>query len=377
MPSSFLIRTPVEVHCGAGLLDRLSAIVPARPVVVLAHPHAEGLGALEPIRHSLGDGCIAVLSHSDGLPTVAEAVRLCMRIWPLLDQQEAFDPGSQPLLLAFGGGATIDLAKAACHRPASRDPAELATWIRGESEKPTFEPIDLIALPTTAGTGSEVTCWATLWDLPDTQASTGSTNGVKRSLESQAGYPMLAIIDPEVTLTCPDALTRDSGLDALSHALEAIWNRHANPVSDALAVASAQGILEVLPRLLAEPSSLALRTAMSEAALMAGLAFSQTRTALAHALSYPLTVANGTPHGLACAIWLPTACALAIGHSESRDRLLKLVFSDAPDPVAALSLWLRELGVPPPEAVVDGREVHARVASALAHPRGRNFIGAP
>lgn len=377
MTSPFLIRTPVEVHCGVGLATRLSAIVPARPVVVLAHPHAEGLGALEPIRQSLGDRCIAVLSHSDGLPTVTEAVSLCMRIWPLLDRQAAFDSRSHPLLLAFGGGATIDLAKAVCHRPANRDPAKLSAWIRGDSEKPALEPVDLVALPTTAGTGSEVTCWATLWDLPDTEASTLSTNGVKRSLESQAGYPILAIVDPTVTLTCPDALTRDCGLDALSHALEAIWNRHANPVSDALAVASAQRIVEALPRLLAEPSSLVLRTAMSEAALMAGLAFSQTRTALAHALSYPLTVENGTPHGMACAIWLPTACALAIGHSDSRDRLLRIVFSDTRDPVAALSHWLRALGVPPPETVVDGREVQSRIASALAHPRGRNFIGAP
>ena len=377
MTSSFLIRTPVEVHCGAGLIARLSAIVPAGPVVVLAHPHAEGLGALGPILQALGDRCIAVLSHSDGLPTITEAVRLCMHIWPLLDQQEAFDQGSRPLLLAFGGGATIDLAKAVCHRPANRDPAALAAWIRGEGAQPAFEPVDLVALPTTAGTGSEVTCWATLWDLSDGQTTTTLPQGVKRSLESQAGYPVLAIVDPEVTLTCPDALTRDSGLDALSHALEAIWNRHANPVSDALAVAAAQRILEVLPRLLAQPSSLALRTAMSEAALMAGLAFSQTRTALAHALSYPLTVQNGTPHGLACAIWLPTACALAIGHSDSRDRLLRIVFSDARDPAAALSHWLRALGVPPPEAVVDGREVNDRIASALAHPRGRNFIGAP
>jgi phosphonate metabolism-associated iron-containing alcohol dehydrogenase len=375
MNSNFMTRMPVQVHCGPGLIRQLARIVPERPVIVLVHPNADSGEAAGLIREALADRCIATLSHADGLPTLAEAVRLCREIWPLIDQASEA-PDARPILLAFGGGATIDLAKAVCHRPADRDPAALSAWIRGQGERPTLDPIELIALPTTAGTGSEVTCWATLWDLDADQAQDIERRGIKRSLESPAGYPMLAVIDPEATLTCPDSLTRDSGLDALSHALEAIWNRHANPVSDALATASAKRILDVLPRLLAQPASLDLRAAMSEAALMAGLAFSQTRTALAHALSYPLTVEQGIPHGLACAIWLPTACSLATGRNPERDALLRSIFPAAEVPATALAQWLTPMGVPPPESVIAATEIGSRIAAALAHPRGRNFIGA-
>jgi alcohol dehydrogenase class IV len=114
---------------------------------------------------------------------------------------------------------------------------------------------------------------------------------------------------------------------------------------------------------------------MSNAALQAGLAFSQTQTALAHALSYDLTLQLGLPHGLACAVWLPRTWALAKGRDPDRDALLAQVFGAGVDGPAALSKWLDALQVQPLSAYVQDSDV--RIERALHHPRGRNFIGAP
>ena len=98
----------------------------------------------------------------------------------------------------------------------------------------------MIAVPTTAGTGSEVTPWATLWDRTSAQPK-------KYSLHLNETWPQAALVDPELTLSLPETVTRNSGLDALSHALESIWNVNSNPISDTLAVEAARTVLATLP----------------------------------------------------------------------------------------------------------------------------------
>lgn len=381
MVTGFQYHAPVEVLCGPGTTQRLSDRLGGRSAVLLVHPNAETTGARGHLEALIGERLLLSLSHSDGLPTLSGALDVCRSVWDAIDGQGSAQLSARPpVIVAFGGGATIDLAKAMCHRPADRAVEALSEWIRGRAAAPRWEPIDLIALPTTAGTGSEVTCWATLWDMNDNDSGDGSSSaqsGIKRSLESPIGFPKLAIVDPHSTLSCPDAVTRDSGLDALAHALEAIWNRHASPVTDALAVSAAQRIIATLPALLDAPDSIAHRQSMSEAALMAGLAFSQTRTALAHALSYPLTIEQGVPHGLACAVWLPTAWMRVAGRDASRDRLLRSIFGQSSAPLQSLTAWLQGLGVPELTTLVPAQECEARIRAALEHPRGRNFIGAP
>ena len=238
--------------------------------------------------------------------------------------------------------------------------------------------LPLIAVPTTAGTGSEVTPWATLWDR-------SSAKGAKRSLHRADTWPEAALVDPMLTLSCPPALTLASGLDALSHAFEAIWNRGANPCSDALAVQAARGVLTTLPALLDAPDSLPLREAMSRAALLAGLAFAQTRTALAHALSYDLTLLRGTSHGLACSFSLPEVWRRAQGRSPERDAVLAQVLSGivshdlgtgAVDGPQWLEGWLAALGVSTRFADYGLDDADAAIRAVLDSPRGRNFIGA-
>jgi len=186
-------------------------------------------------------------------------------------------------------------------------------------------------------------------------------------------------VDPDLTMTLPASVTLQSGLDALSHALESIWNVNANPVSDALAVSAARAMMATLPALMQDLGDAGLRARASQAALQAGLAFSNTKTALAHSLSYEMTLRYGLPHGIACSFTLPLVLERARGRDAARDATLAQVF-DCPlaDAGDRLRAFLESLGVSPRfEAYgVDASESTRMIADALEGPRGRNFIGA-
>lgn len=195
-------------------------------------------------------------------------------------------------VVALGGGSAMDSGKALAACLASK--TTLAAHLRDKGSAPqTMLP--LICLPSTSGTGSEATPFATIWD---------NAQRVKRSLSGEFLYPQTALLDPELTLSLPWTTTLYCGLDAISHALESLWNKHCTPVSAALADRSLRLALATLPRLEREPHALALRRNMQTASLLAGLAISQSRTALSHSMSYPFTLAFGVPHGLACAFTL-------------------------------------------------------------------------
>jgi len=154
---------------------------------------------------------------------------------------------------------------------------------------------------------------------------------------------------------------------------------NANPVSDTLAIAAARRMLRTLPRLVEHLRDGSLREQASLAALEAGLAFSNTRTALAHSISYEMTLRHGLPHGIACSFTLPLVLERAIGRRADRDAVLAQVF-DVPlaRAPAHLDAWLTSLGVSTrfESYGVAADESRAMMASALEGTRGRNFIGA-
>ena len=191
-------------------------------------------------------------------------------------------------------------------------------------------------MPTTAGTGSEVTPWATIWDR-------GAQK--KYSLHLPETWPHTAIIDAELMLSLPASVTLQSGLDALSHALEAIWNVNANPVSDTFAVAAVQEAMETMPRLMRRLGDLELRGRMALAALKAGMAFSNTRTALAHSISYEMTLRHGLPHGIACSFPLPMVLQRAIGQRDDRDAVLERALGPLDAAPRRLAAFIEGLGV--------------------------------
>lgn len=199
-------------------------------------------------------------------------------------------------IVALGGGSVIDAAKALSVLLAQDGERLLDRALRQREALDFARTLELVCVPTTAGTGAEVTPFATIWD---------GTHKQKYSLCDDALYPDLTILDPALTLALPWRETLFSALDACSHAFETLWNRDATPVSAALALRALALIADNLTLVRAAPLDPAARARMQEASLLAGLAISQNRTALAHAISYPLTARFGVPHGLACSFTLP------------------------------------------------------------------------
>lgn len=199
-------------------------------------------------------------------------------------------------VIALGGGSSIDTAKALSRILSSNvdEPLSKSFWEGTGIE--TREIVPVFAIPTTAGTGSEVTSTATIWDYECR---------VKHSLCGDDLYPKAAVVDPVLTYDLPASVTVSSGLDAVSHALESIWNRNANPMSLMLARESLKLSIDALPKLKSNEHDYHARESMAQASLMAGLAISQTRTALSHSMSYPITMDFGIPHGIACSFALP------------------------------------------------------------------------
>lgn len=186
----------------------------------------------------------------------------------------------------LAGGSVIDSAKF----------LSVDSVFENDNFKIKSQPKKLFAFATTSGTSSELTHWATIWD---------NDAFVKHSLSDEILYPKEAFYDANLTLSLPCQTTIYTALDALSHSFESIWNNNANPISTHYALMAIEIILRDLVELSQNLHSLQLRSNLMLASIYAGLAFSNTQTALAHALSYPLTMRFGTPHGLACSFSLP------------------------------------------------------------------------
>ncbi|MGI2156630.1 phosphonoacetaldehyde reductase [Shewanella baltica] len=201
-------------------------------------------------------------------------------------------------VIGLGGGSAMDAAKAiAVMQPlAKTESSPLNKLFREKSIKQPNSRLPLLLIPTTAGTGSEVTPFATIWDNRHKQ---------KYSLTSDNVYPDIALLDASLTLSLPADETLYSGLDALSHSLESLWNKHSTPISEAYAKQAIALLATHFITTLLTPSNLEARQGMQTASLLAGLAISTTRTAIAHAISYPLTSHYALPHGLACSFTLP------------------------------------------------------------------------
>lgn len=215
-------------------------------------------------------------------------------------------------IVALGGGSALDAAKALAPALVSNLARPLSVWLRdGRPMDPPAPPPPVIAIPTTAGTGAEVTPFATIWDRADQK---------KRSLAGPGLFPRHALLDPELTRSLPPDETLFGALDAASHGLETLWNKAATVISLAWAREGLARIIESFPRVEKNPDHLGAREMLQTAALLGGLAISQSRTAVAHSMSYPLTLRLGLPHGLACGLTLKAIAARVDRENQWPDR---------------------------------------------------------
>ena len=223
------------------------------------------------------------------------------------------------LIIAIGGGSVMDVAKFISVHNTNKDYQFVEDLTKEKILKKDYKIIPIISIPTTAGTGSEVTPYSTIWNVQEKQ---------KYSLNLPDLFSEVAIYDPVLTLTVPKDITIQTGLDALSHSLESIWNKNASPVTINYAVKSAKLIVNNLVNLTNDLDNLDLRDNMMMACMYAGLAFSNTQTAIAHAISYYVTAHKGIPHGLACSFTLPTLIDNIVGKYDFIDDALIEIFGE-------------------------------------------------
>jgi len=290
----FHISTRIDF--GPGRLRKLGQATAAfgRTALVVGYRNAD---ALEPVYaaagKSLGAAGVGQVDFAEITPeptadVVGEGAR------------RAVEAGAD-VVVALGGGSVLDAAKAIAMLAV--EGATLADHTEAHRQsRPAVEALPLVAAPTTAGTGAEVTSLAII-----TQRGIGALGEapVKTTVYGPALAPRVAIVDPEATWTCPARLTAACGADALAHAIEAYTSRRANPMAGTLAEAAIARIVSQLPQAVASPENADARQAMSLAALLAGMAIESAGATLGHSVAHALGALLHVPHGEAVALALP------------------------------------------------------------------------
>jgi len=310
---------PRIMHVGGGARKQLAAVLriigTSRPLIVTDRTMVE-LGYLSELIDDLARESIAADAFSDTVPEPTAA--------SILAGVEVATNGDYDCVVALGGGSPIDSAKAIAILAAHGGTvSELRVPRRVD------EPgLPIIAIPTTAGTGSEVTRVTVI-----TQEGAPGEPDEKLLCMGVGFMPYAALIDYELTLSLPPRVTSDSGVDALSHAIEAYVSQKANAFSDAQALAALRSIGPNLRPAFEDGSNREAREAMMLGAMLAGMAFSNSSVALVHGMSRPIGAAFHVPHGMSNAMLFPSvtefglaaaperyaACARAMGVASDSD----------------------------------------------------------
>ncbi len=289
---------PVRIACEP--LESLANYAQGDHILLVTTPGFIKRGVVDQVKKILGTQKVSVWDGVKPNPDLSD-------LDDATDQLKTLKPDC---IIGLGGGSALDAAKVLATTLSGAEGPTLIEVLRHSMVSTWKKRLPLIAIPTTAGTGSEVTPFATIWDHEEKK---------KYSLEGDYVFPDVALLDASLTFTLGRDDSLFPALDTVSHALESIWNINKTPISAGHAYHSMRLICNALPKILELPYSLSLRRDLQSASILSGLAISQTKTAIAHALSYPLTLYYGVPHGLACSFTLPYLIDKYIESSEFID----------------------------------------------------------
>ncbi|PET81740.1 iron-containing alcohol dehydrogenase [Bacillus cereus] len=281
-------RMPKSVLYGRNSLEKLGEQSKklGKRAFIVTDTIMEKLGYVEKCMQQLNKKGIIVSTYNkvDAEPTnihVLEALSLC--------KEEKCD-----FIIGIGGGSCIDAAKAVA--VLYTNGGEVEDYVQKDIEIEN-NPLPLIAIPTTSGTGSEVTSVAVI---------TNKKTDVKMMMKHPSFIPKVAIIDPVLTSSLPPQITTATGIDALCHAIEAYISKFSQPLTDVLALSAIESIMKYLRIAYEDGHNMEAREAMMIASLQAGIAFSNASVTLVHGMSRPVGALFHVPHGISNAILLPT-----------------------------------------------------------------------
>ncbi len=321
----FTYKMPTELFVGRGsarhLGEKVKEIGGKRAILVTDGGVALS-GVLKGIEESLTAAAVpyVVFSEVEPEPTIQGVAKATA----MLKDFKA------DAVVGIGGGSSLDSAKAVAVM--ATNPGEIFDYVGFGLVK--TQPLPIIAIPTTAGTGSEATYWSVLCD---------KTKNVKASVGGWNLMPTLAVVDPELSVTLPPRLTASTGMDALCHAMESYVAKSTQPISEGLSLAAMRLIARSLRRAVNRGDDMQAREDMLMGSLIAALAFNITRLGNAHALAIPFGAHFGIPHGVVNAILLPWVMEFNLPAATDKYITVATIFGEitdglAPDEAAAKSV---------------------------------------
>ena len=330
----------------AGELAARAGGLAARRVMLVTDPGVQAAGLTEPIRAQLTAAGFEVLAFQQVEPNPRDVDCLAGT-----DLAADFQAG---LFVAVGGGSAIDSAK--CIALLRTNGGHPRDWEDFGTLR--HDPLPVLAIPTTAGTGSEVSPSAVITDTDRKK---------KMNLFDMRNCPDIALVDPDLTVSCPPALTAAAGMDALSHAVDALHGRLATPASDALALEGARLVARYIRRAVGSGGDIEARCGMAQGSLTAGIAVGLTDVAGAHCLAEAIGGLYGHPHGYCCAASMPPIMEYNLPVSTDKYARLAQAFGLGPErggdadlATAAIDFTRqlnRDLAVPPMRQLIRAEDL--------------------
>jgi alcohol dehydrogenase len=332
-------KTKTEIINGRGSIEYVVKIVKNKKVMIITDPFIAEINLCKQLEEMLKNNHIKYkifkkVESQPSIEIVEEALKLLKKDFKV------------DFIIAIGGGSSIDTAKAVNMRYS--DPSNGIPDFVGKMWEFSKSPIPIIAIPTTAGTGSDMTSVAVITDKETNQ---------KMAIKSEQIVPRYTILDPNMLKTVPSSIAAVTGIDALVHAVEAFLSNKSTPITDAISTAAIEMISKNLRKFIADTSKNYIAAEkMQIASTLAGWAFSNAGLGLTHALALPLGVKYHLSHGLACAIcFLPVLKYNYIAKQEKYCKIAEIIEPDCIDypfrkkglyAIDLIKILMDDIGVP-------------------------------